>query len=41
MPDLETDFIPHFVTLFRNELTLSFAKSEKYLSDLNNAYSQR
>lgn len=36
MPDLETEWIPKFVGLFRNEM-VNFTKSEKYLNDLNNS----
>ena len=41
MPDLENEWIPQFVQLFRSELAANFSKSEKYLKDLNNFYNAR
>jgi len=34
MPDLENEWIPQFVSLFKTEIT-NFPKSQKYLKDLN------
>jgi checkpoint serine/threonine-protein kinase len=38
LPNLEEDFIRHFVILFKTELGASFSKSKKYLADLNEKY---
>jgi checkpoint serine/threonine-protein kinase len=38
LPDLEHDFIRHFVVLFKTELGATFSKSKKYLADLNEKY---
>ena len=41
MPDLEKQWIPEFVNLFRTEFALNFSKSEKYLNELNKNYKNR
>jgi checkpoint serine/threonine-protein kinase len=41
MPNLEEEWIPGFVSLFRNELALNFSKSEKYLNHLNKFFNNR
>jgi hypothetical protein len=35
IPDVQIDWIPQFVSLFKTELGASFSKSSKYLKDLN------